>query len=184
MSREGGDSETVDGDETTDDGTTDDGTTDDETRPTGTEQFLVDVMCGTLATYLRFCGYDAAYALDRGVEDDDRIASIAAAEDRTLLTRDRELAERVDGALLLESRDPADQLAELAEAGVTIEIAETPRRCGRCNGRLDRVSDTPNRPAYVPSEGPVWRCRDCGQWFWKGSHWRDVRARIGAARST
>lgn len=56
--------------------------------------FLLDAMCGTLATYLRMCGYDVAYALDRDAEADDRLLDLAAAEDRTLVTRDRELAER------------------------------------------------------------------------------------------
>ncbi|TKX52332.1 hypothetical protein EXE45_19560, partial [Halorubrum sp. SP9] len=55
-------------------------------------------MCGKLATYLRLCGYDAAYALDRGVEADDRLLDLAADEGRTLVTRDRELAARADAA--------------------------------------------------------------------------------------
>ena len=33
------------------------------------DRLLVDVMCGTLATYLRMCGYDAAYALDLDVAE-------------------------------------------------------------------------------------------------------------------
>nr|WP_269845495.1 Mut7-C RNAse domain-containing protein [Halopenitus persicus] len=149
---------------------------------------MVDVMCGTVARYLRFCGYDAAYALDRGVEADDRIATIAATEERTLVTRDRELAERVDGALLLESREPADQLTELAATGVDLELADVPTRCGRCNGRLERVSGATtgesDRPGYVPSDVVSWQCRNCGQWFWRGSHWRDVRERLRTARRT
>ncbi|QHS17114.1 hypothetical protein GWK26_08145 [haloarchaeon 3A1-DGR] len=163
----------------------------DASRPSREPRFLVDVMCGTVAKYLRFCGYDAAYALDLGVEADDRIAAIAASEDRTLVTRDRELAERVDGAVLLESRKPTDQLAELAAAGVDLDLADVPTRCGRCNGRLERVSepttgesDRPesDRPEYVPSDVVTWQCRNCGQWFWKGSHWRDVRERVRRAR--
>ncbi|WP_394348159.1 Mut7-C RNAse domain-containing protein, partial [Halorubrum sp. SP9] len=59
---------------------------------------MLDVMCGKLATYLRLCGYDAAYALDRGVEADDRLLDLAADEGRTLVTRDRELAARADAA--------------------------------------------------------------------------------------
>ena len=49
-------------------------------------------MCGKLATYLRMCGHDTAYALDRGVEDDDALLAIAEAEGRTPVTRDREVA--------------------------------------------------------------------------------------------
>ena len=152
---------------------------------------LLDVMCGKLATYLRLCGYDAAYALDRGVEADDRLLSLAAAEDRVLLTRDRELAARAPGAdpavdaVLLTERDVLDQLRKLA-AGFPVELAAELTRCGSCNGGVERVGagadPVPDRPDYVPddvgSERPGWRCTDCGQWFWKGGHWDDVAARL------
>ena len=155
---------------------------------------LVDVMCGKLATYLRICGYDAAYALDRGVEADDRLRSLAAAEGRVLLTRDRDLAERapsgdpaVDTVLLTE-RDVVDQLGELAAAGFPVELADEPTRCGACNGPVERVASPEtdgspvDRPDYVPDDvgsgRPGWRCADCGQWFWKGGHWEDVAERL------
>jgi len=167
---------------------------------------LCDAMCGKLATYLRMCGYDAAYALDRGVEADDRLLSLAAAEDRTLITRDRELAARAADALCLTERDVLDQLREVAEAGLRVELAESPTRCGACNGPVERVGpggvdvDPDDRPAYVPDDvgaspagdatdaatggapdagaRPAWRCRDCGRWFWKGSHWESVADRL------
>jgi uncharacterized protein with PIN domain len=160
---------------------------------------LLDAMCGKLATYLRMCGYDAAYALDRGVEADDQVLSLAAAEDRTLFTRDRELAARVADALLLTERDVLDQLREVAAAGYPVELAAEPRRCGACNGPVERVGpagvdvDLGDRPDYVPDDAgvspatesaldadsrPAWRCRDCGRWFWKGSHWESVASRL------
>jgi len=83
--------------------------------------FLLDVMLGKLATYLRMCGHDAAYALDEGrdTEADDELLAAARAEDRTLLTRDVQLAERADDrGFLLEARDVTDQLRELHEAGL------------------------------------------------------------------
>ena len=163
---------------------------------------LVDAMCGTLATYLRMCGYDAAYALDRGIEDDDRLLSLSVGEDRTLITRDRELAARADDALCLTERDVLDQLREVAAAGYPVELAAEPARCGACNGPVARVgadgADEPDPPDYVPDDvgrpvddatavgpddeptdpRPAWRCRDCGRWFWKGGHWEDVAARL------
>jgi len=138
-------------------------------------RFLLDVMLGKLATYLRMCGHDAAYALDRGVEADDAVLAWAADEDRTLVTRDRRLADRADGALLVESVTVEDQLRELAAAGVTLELDE-PRRCANCNAALRRVPDGAATPDHAPGtdERPVWRCPDCGQYFWRGSHWDDV----------
>ncbi|WP_435126759.1 Mut7-C RNAse domain-containing protein [Halobaculum sp. D14] len=135
---------------------------------------LLDVMLGKLATYLRMCGYDAAYALDRGVEADDRIRALAADEDRRLLTRDRDLADRTPGAVLLTARDVDDQLRELRDAGFALSLPDEPTRCSACNGDLRRLRDDEPRPDHAPDDGPVWRCVDCGQCFWRGSHWADV----------
>ena len=145
-------------------------------------RFLLDVMCGKLAVYLRFCGHDAAYALDRGVEADDRLVELASAEGRTLLTRDVRLAERTQDATLLTERDVEGQLRELRDEGVELALPDRPTRCGACNGVLEPATDDTgsgvDRPEYVPDDGPVYRCRDCGRWFWRGSHWDAVAATL------
>ena len=137
--------------------------------------FLCDVMCGKLAVYLRMCGYDTAYALDRDVEADDRVLALAETEGRTLLTRDRQLADHADGVLLTE-RNIEGQLRELRDAGLALDVAETPTYCGTCNGPIEAVGPEEPTPEYAPaaSETDVWRCRHCGQYFWKGSHWDRV----------
>jgi hypothetical protein len=165
------------------------------------DRLLLDAMLGKLATYLRMCGYDAAYALDRDVEADDDLLSLAGAEDRRIVTRDRSLAERAPGAVLVTSPEVLDQLRELRDEGFDVSLAEKPTRCGRCNGPIEPVafddsgpervdesspegtdvarSGARDRPAYVPDDAdPVWRCRECGQHFWRGSHWADVRERL------
>lgn len=144
---------------------------------------LLDAMLGTLATLLRMCGHDAAYALDRGVEADDRLLALARAEDRLLVTRDVDLAARAgDRGLLIESRDATDQLRELRAAGVDLALSERPTRCGACNGSLAPVPVDADTPGYAPDPGAVdcFRCRDCGQVFWRGSHWADVRERLAS----
>ena len=137
-------------------------------------------MLGRLVTYLRMCGYDALYTLDEGLEADDAIHERARAENRTLLTRDRELAAQSEDAVLVESRDIEDQLAELADAGFALELPETPKRCSTCNGSVERVPDAESTPEHAPApaETAVWRCQHCGQLFWKGSHWEDVVERL------
>ncbi|GAD51742.1 putative protein [Halarchaeum acidiphilum MH1-52-1] len=138
---------------------------------------LLDVMLGKLARLLRMCGYDAAYALDRGVEDDDRLREIAAREGRTLLTRDAELARRASDGVLLRTRHVDDQLAELTEKGFELSLPETPTRCATCNGELEEAE--PPHPEHVPDDAArVWRCTACGQRYWKGSHWDDVATRL------
>jgi uncharacterized protein with PIN domain len=140
-------------------------------------RLLLDAMCGGVRAHLRMCGHDAAYALDRGVEADDALLDLARAEDRRLVTRDRELAARAADAVLLTERETADQLRELAAAGVALDLDAEPARCGRCNSPVAAVGADEATPEYAPdpAETDVWRCRDCGGCFWKGSHWDDVR---------
>lgn len=139
---------------------------------------MLDVMLGGLTAPLRVCGYDALYALDEGLECGDAIRERAAADGRRLITRDRDLAAATPGSVLLTARDVVDQLRELRAAGVELTPTERPTRCGACNGRLEPVEDDEARPEYAPGTGSVWRCVDCGQHFWRGSHWDDLTETI------
>lgn len=143
-------------------------------------RLLLDVMCGGLRPYLRMCGHDTAYALDHDIEGDDRLLALARTEERTLVTRDVALADRADDSLLLRETAVEDQLRELATAGVDLVLADAPERCGRCNGPLQRAEkDTPDY-APSPDEERVWRCTECGQCFWKGSHWDSVEETLAS----
>ncbi|WP_416839939.1 Mut7-C RNAse domain-containing protein [Haloferax sp. DFSO52] len=153
-----------------------------ETATADDTALLLDVMLGKLATYLRMCGYDAAYAMDGDGEDpgDERLLARASAEHRVLLTRDISLAGRADRSVLLAGRTPIVQLRELESVGFTIELGERPARCGACNGPVGPLGDDEPIPEFAPdpTETTLWRCRDCGQVFWRGSHWRDVESRL------
>jgi len=150
--------------------------TDHPARRAGETPLLLDVMLGKLATYLRMCGYDAAYAGTRDAEADADALAVAETEGRTLVTRDRGLAARADPAVLLSSREVVEQLRELRAGGFDLSLADAPTHCSACNGRLEPVDRTEPTPEYAPAphEETVWRCRNCGQHFWKGSHWDDV----------
>jgi hypothetical protein len=75
-----------------------------------------------------------------------------------------------------------DRLRSLRAAGVDLRLAERPSRCGRCNGPLSALDPGEPVPDYAPGgdEFERWRCRDCGQVFWKGGHWERVRARLAS----
>ncbi len=146
-------------------------------RPEETSLCL-DVMLGGIVSALRMIGYDTAYALDRGIETDAAIIDLAKREDRLLLTRDREVATNAGWGLLLTETEPIDQLGELAEAGFSLELTE-PSRCSRCNGQLKRVTEGPGpTDGPDPTAEPVWQCRTCEQFYWKGSHWENLRDRL------
>lgn len=146
----------------------------------GSPRVYLDVMLGKLATILRMAGWDAAYALDQDVEADDAILDAVDGTDRILVTRDRQLADRAPESVLLVEKDVEQQVCELRDAGFTVEFGE-PTQCSNCNGGLESVPAGVTTPdhAPAPSETDVWQCEDCGQYFWKGSHWDDVVSRLG-----
>lgn len=147
-----------------------------ETFDPSNDRLLLDTMLGKLAVYLRMCGYDAAYAGDRDLEADGALRRLAEDEGRVLLSRDADLVAPLATGLLLSEREPADQLDELRAAGFELALPEVPARCGRCNGVLEPVPADADRPDYAPppEEFDCWRCVDCGQHFWMGSHWDRV----------
>ena len=66
-------------------------------------KFVVDVMLGRLARWLRLLGFDVIYQPDA---HDDQLIAIAEAEERTLLTKDARLLRnrRVNGYLVRSTR--------------------------------------------------------------------------------
>ncbi len=147
------------------------------TDPVATPRFVADHMLGSLARWLRMMGYDTVY--DKGL-DDKRMADLAKAENRSLLTRDKELAKE-PGALLLEQDDLDSQLKAIG-AKFGLKYNEGLIRCSACNGDL---LELPKEEAKtVVPEGAFagndkfWKCSKCGKVFWKGSHWLGIMERL------
>jgi uncharacterized protein len=146
-------------------------------------RWLVDEMLGRLARYLRFLGYDTEYV--RGTPDSE-IVRRAGAEGRQVLTRDRLLATRCPGAILLTRTDITGQFTELGKAVPGLRRVVRFDRCSLCNGPLRPVEKIPHsgRPSRgIPPEVrsgqvPLYSCIRCGHLYWDGSHTRSVRTRI------
>lgn len=144
-------------------------------------RFLCDAMLGSLARWLRFFGYDAAY-MDPSVED-GLLADRARSEDRWLLTRDRELAAKGPRTMLLRSETVEDQLVEVFDRlGVRPRVSLDRARCGECNGELvpaDVETVARDVPPYVLQTAERFtRCRECGRVYWRGSHGDRILARM------
>jgi len=149
-------------------------------------RFIADRMLGTLTRYLRFMGYDttSANGLAEGNRNEDTLLlNMALQEDRTLLTRDAELARRgKDHAVLVISEEVMDQIQQLIDAGL-IERRLRLSRCSLCNTALREANTCEIQNAnYAPKD---WRgfsffwCEHCRKLYWNGSHGKQLEERIG-----
>lgn len=141
-------------------------------------RFLADEMLGSLARWLRIMGYDTMYARDIS---DEEVLGRARREGRKVLTRDHQLAERSgkDG-LLIESDNLEEQLAQVATT-YHLGLDEGMTRCTLCNGALRemREDEGDRLPPTVRSQRErPYVCLDCGQIYWKGSHWTRINERL------
>ena len=148
-------------------------------------RLLCDEMLARLGRWLRAAGYDTAIAMG-GVADQALVARCAA-EGRTLLTRDRHLAEiaaaRSLPVLLLSDRTVEAQARTLRQR-LGIDWQRAPfTRCLVDNAPLD--SAPREAEAQVPEKsraagGPLRICPKCGRLYWLGGHVRRMLARLAA----
>ncbi len=133
----------------------------------------MDEMLMRLGRWLRMLGQDVANPENAG---DRELMKRALAENRTLLTRDRKLAESCRKALasciLIKSSRLEEQLKEISQMGIALEIK--PLRCTICNSPLRKI------------ESPVreeWQCEGCGKRYWVGAHWKKMEKTLNRVRS-
>lgn len=152
-------------------------------RPTPLREprFVLDTHLGTLARYLRLLGFDSLYRNDY---HDAELAGISAAQQRTLLTRDRGLLQRriVTHGYFVRSDRPRVQLAEVCNR-LDLYRAATPfKRCTRCNGLLEPVEKADILDQLEPRTKLYYdrflRCASCGRIYWRGSHFRRMEGLI------
>lgn len=131
-------------------------------------------MLGKLARWLRMVGQDVELASKE--LSDHEIKEKSDLENRKILTRDKELSEGNPNAYFVPEK-LEEQLRFLShEFGIELDI--TPKRCSKCNGKL--VETTRGLPKDIEKG---WKCLDCGQKYWEGSHWRRIRKVLEKASS-
>jgi hypothetical protein len=145
-----------------------------------TATFVVDGMLGTLAKWLRLLGYDAVF--DPAL-DDHQLVRLARAEDRVLLTRDRELAGRRGVKHLLIGSESLDE--QIRQVWDELDLAPVTRtgqpvpRCPVCNQVLKEIDLEDARqlvPPYVAATQQEFRlCPDCQRVYWRGTHWQNMQ---------
>ena len=137
-------------------------------------RFAVDAMLARLGKWLRIAGHDTLIFREG---EDWELARRAREEGRVIVTRDRDL-HRAYGGILIESADIRDQIAQVMSLGIDMEPKMV--RCPVCNGLLEKKTNGGEAPEIYPE---IWVCTSCGKVYWKGSHWRRMRAFISGLSS-
>ena len=159
-------------------------------RRTRRKRFIVDTMLGDLAKWLRILGYDTLYSRNY---TDSQIVKIASTSKRTILTMDRGLCiiakKKNVPCILMESYDIRERLAEISiKANIPLVADPSRSRCPVCNGVLKPVYDKSVIKDRVPpkaleSHKVFYICTRCGQVYWEGSHWRNIKRILDEARN-
>jgi uncharacterized protein with PIN domain len=126
-------------------------------------------------------GFDCLYQNDY---QDEELARLAVEENRTLLTRDRRLLMRKTITLgyCVRDLDPQQQVRAVMRRFNLYTLIQPFRRCINCNGLLLPVS----KEAVLDRLEPLTKqyidefriCPDCGQVYWKGSHFERMQRLI------
>jgi uncharacterized protein len=150
-------------------------------RPLRTIRFIADAHLGALAHRLRLLGFDTLY--DNHF-DDHEIERLAIAQQRIVLTRDRQLLKRrrITHGCFVRALQPQQQLLEVFDRLDLARAAQPFTRCLSCNGTLRHApkdSVAAVVPAAVLERYPRFSvCEGCARVFWEGSHWQRMRERV------
>lgn len=148
-------------------------------------KFICDDNLGKLAGYLRILGFDTLFYEDI---DDPSILRLAANESRILLTRDNKLADRSipSGILILKEDSPLKQLSTVVgELKLTVNTDSLFTRCSKCNTPSELVDKNQLAdkvfPYILKTQKIIRRCPSCGRYYWKGTHYKALLAKLRAA---
>ena len=141
-------------------------------------RFLLDCHLGRLAAHLPMLGFDCLYQNDY---DDLNIAEIVQHDERILLSRDRRLLMRkvILYGYCLRSLDPLEQLMEVVQRFELKAKVQPFHRCLRCNHPLEMVDKDVILDRLEPLTKKYFDefhiCPNCGQIYWKGSHYERMQ---------
>jgi uncharacterized protein len=155
------------------------------TTPLRVPRFILDVHLGKLASFLRMLGFDTQYSPDI---QDDTLLSVSLNEERTLLSKDRDLIhhESLTHCYHVLSDDPREQIVEVVHRFDLYGSFAPFTRCIRCNTLLERV-EKENIIDRIPPKireyyDEFTYCGSCDHIFWKGSHYEKMMEMVEEIR--
>ena len=149
-----------------------------------TPRFLCDEMLGHLCRYLRAAGYDTLLA-DGGRADRDLLRQCRL-EARHFLTLDRQVMQHkaaAEVAVLLPHGNLDSHAAALTARFRLDWLRHAFTRCLLDNTPLEAVGEAARDQAplnAIKPDEPLRRCPNCGRIYWRGSHYRRMRARLAS----
>jgi len=145
-------------------------------------KFIADAMLGKLAKWLRIFGCDVLYY---PAIEDRQLIKIAREEERAILTRDTRMLQcrGVKAAVFIRSDDISEQLMQMRGI-LDIRDPDLAERCALCNSRLHVVAHKEELQELVPDYiyhnfYSFMRCSGCNKVYWEGSHYQNIRERLG-----
>ncbi len=150
-------------------------------------RFLIDGMLGSLARWLRICGYDVQYASAR---EDEELIEIARKGKHVLLTRDKVLFQRAKkndiNAHYVTGKTITDRLRQVSNI-LEINLSPSTTRCPKCNGTL-KPTDKNDIKKHIPPKTfetfqEFWLCTLCNSIYWKGGHWDNIQNTLNQANA-
>jgi uncharacterized protein with PIN domain len=140
-------------------------------------------MLGTLAKWLRICGFDTFYATSD--IDDDELIEIAKNENRILITRDKTLiqqARRENLKVIKIIKTDIDEQLRLVLHNIDIDKNKVLSRCLLCNSKIDEIKkediqhQVPKRVFNYNEK--FWFCHQCNKIYWNGTHYDKMIEKI------
>jgi uncharacterized protein with PIN domain len=142
-------------------------------------RFIADAHLGGLARLLRMLGFDTIYSNNIS---DEKIRAVARAEERVILTRDRELLKCrvITHGCYVHALKPLEQLREIVDRLHLRSGARPFTLCLECNLPLlpiEKAAIEDRLPPRVRQLYNAFRwCEGCDRVFWNGSHLERMQA--------
>jgi len=144
--------------------------------------FFVDAMLGNIAKKLRLLGFDSEYVSDI---DDYKLIEKAKNENRTIISRDRNLIDRAKkneiSSIYITTENEIEQFQEiLKNTHLQLdEISGDSARCTKCNSptsQINKLEIRNNIPQGVfEYHEKFWKCDRCDQIYWEGTHIKNLQ---------
>ncbi len=144
--------------------------------------FLVDAMLGNIAKKLRLLGFDSEYVSDI---DDSKLIEKAKNENRTIISRDRNLIDRAKknkiSSVYITTENEIEQFLEILESTHLQfdEISGDSARCTKCNSPTSQINklEIENKipEGVLEYHDKFWKCDRCDQIYWEGTHIKNLQ---------